>query len=451
MVCQIKNTCGWVAVSVGILWVGVNGFTSSNRNNVGRSAIIRRSASTSSSSSSKHSLAPLESLSPLDMESLFKMSLPQNGASPLSDVQSEKQRQFELKLGKVMDTLKKDYPDILKSDPDYSIYDDEIDVIDPSGVKLHSLKNYKGFFSLMHTVVSMFYCPQESRIQFKLAYDWARKSIRVSWNVVLRPRLHIGNNNDLYINGISVYEMNTQSGLLTQHRVEHLLINNAPVTEAEGIFVTIRNMATNGESGKEGIPALNTNSRTSTINHATANIKAEFRSFTNFNGRPTSILFSAAQDNGMEDKKNVKHPLFDQKAFDAKNKSRAKFGLKPISPTEFVEIESQVLELEKVQETKANQWRSAAELASEGNKKKGSSWKDKMLGGLLKDTCESNYDCVRPEVCCDLGFKKTCCASGQKIMNSFRPDNGMLPVPVVASKYPRGGPDGIPDSIPNNY
>ena len=31
---------------------------------------------------------------------------------------------------------------------------------------------------------------------------------------------------------------------------------------------------------------------------------------------------------------------------------------------------------------------------------------------VFESTCSSNYDCDRPEVCCDFGFKKVCCTSG---------------------------------------
>jgi len=438
----IRNGLG-VAVSVGILWVGVNGFTSSGRNEFAKKHSITRRSVSASSTSLERQTAALESLSPQDLDSLFLMSLPQNGVSPLSEPPNEKRQQFELKLGKVLDTLKKDYPDILTVDPDFSIYDEDIEVIDPAGVKLHSLTNYKGFFRLLHTVVSLFYCPQKSGIVFRQSYDWARKNIRVSWNVVLTPRLNIGGNNELHVDGISVYEMNEASGLLTQHRVEHLLINNAPVLEPQGIFVSMRNLAKKKE-GPEGVPVLNTH--TSSIN-PTANMKLEFRQFkNNFPGRPKSMLFSAAPDNSdKQNSHNMKHPLFDQKAFDAKNKSRLRFGLKPLSPTEFVEIESQVSEMDKVQQTKAARWRSAADMAATQDKKK-TPWKDKLLGGMFKDTCESNYDCKRPEVCCDLGFKKMCCASGQKVINGI-PVGSMAPVPVVAGQYPKGGPDGMTDNF----
>jgi len=39
------------------------------------------------------------------------------------------------------------------------------------------------------------------------------------------------------------------------------------------------------------------------------------------------------------------------------------------------------------------------------------------LAVVFQDTCESNYDCDRPEVCCDFGYKKMCCSSGQMTKN----------------------------------
>ena len=248
-------------------------------------------------------------------------------------------------------------------------------------MKLHHLKNYKGFFSLLHTVVNLFYCIEQSGLTFRLSYDWARKNIRVSWNASLTPRAIMGGiKNQLHVDGISVYEIDRESGLLTEHRVEQLLVNNAPVMEPQGIFVTVRNLAT---EGPESIPVL------STSNHG--NTVFEFRrpsmiGFGDNNHRQSSSLFSQSDDSSSES-----HPMFDQKAFDAKNQSRKKFGLKPLSPSEFV-----------------------------------------------------NFDCQRPEVCCDLGLKKMCCSSGQNIVDGIRGrQTQMAPVPVVAGRYPRGGPNGM--------
>ena len=304
-------------------------------------------------------------------------------------------------------------------------------------MKLHHLKNYKGFFSLLHTVVNLFYCIEQSGLTFRLSYDWARKNIRVSWNASLTPRAIMGGiKNQLHVDGISVYEIDRESGLLTEHRVEQLLVNNAPVLEPQGIFVTVRNLAT---EGPESIPVLSSSS-----NHG-GNTVFEFQrpSIVGFgnNHHQRSLLFSQGDDSSSSES----HPMFDQKAFDAKNQSRKKFGLKPLSPSEFVEIEREVAEMDKLQRAKAASW-TAAETANRQPNKKEKSPFAKMFGNIFDDTCESNFDCQRPEVCCDLGFKKMCCSSGQKIVDGIRGrQTQMAPVPVVAGRYPRGGPDGMTD------
>eukprot|EP00985_Skeletonema_marinoi_P031135 scaffold36370_cov161-Skeletonema_marinoi.AAC.2 len=48
--------------------------------------------------------------------------------------------------------------------------------------------------------------------------------------------------------------------------------------------------------------------------------------------------------------------------------------------------------------------------------------------GLFEDTCESNYDCSRPEVCCDFGFQRRCCDGG-KTAKSLYGEYALIPVP----------------------
>merc|ERR1719223_177638 len=259
---------GIVFTSVLVFGVSVSlGFTSSPRSYI-PSHVITQATTAKTTSAAVEPILSLESSHPDDILALADYH-PQNGASPLEKNICEEQRQFELKLGKALDILRKDYPKILTEDPDYSIYHNNIEVIDPSGVKLHHLKNYKGFFSLLHTVVNLFYCIEQSGLTFRLSYDWARKNIRVSWNASLTPRAIMGGiKNQLHVDGISVYEIDRESGLLTEHRVEQLLVNNAPVLEPQGIFVTVRNLAT---EGPESIPVLSSSS-----NHG-GNTVFEFR------------------------------------------------------------------------------------------------------------------------------------------------------------------------------
>jgi len=173
---------------------------------------------------------------------------------PLVKDITDERKEYELNLGKALDTLRSDYPKIFESCPvsviiykvtfltyvkDFSIYHQSLEVIDPSGVTLHGLNNYKNFFRVLRGIVSFFYCADKSNLTFRLVYDWARSSIRVAWHVTLIPKaIYGGVRNPLYVDGVSVYETNN-IGVITQHRVEHLLLNDKPAMTPNGIFHAI--------------------------------------------------------------------------------------------------------------------------------------------------------------------------------------------------------------------
>ena len=72
----------------------------------------------------------------------------------------------------------------------------------------------------------------------------------------------------------------------------------------------------------------------------------------------------------------------------------------------------------------------------------------KLMGNVLEDTCESNYDCESPEVCCDFGFKKMCCSSGLRVLDGPpRSRYGeYAEVPVIANPGPN-----YPPNPPSRY
>ena len=112
----------------------------------------------------------------------------------------------------------------------------------------------------------------------------------------------------------------------------------------------------------------------------------------------------------------------------------------PLTEEEFMEIELQVRQMDAEQKQRAQAMSQAAATAKQ--EKKGSSFVEKLFGNVLKDTCESNWDCERPEVCCDFGFKKMCCSSGSLVANGV-PQLALVPVPVDI------GPPRNPE--PRNY
>ena len=88
------------------------------------------------------------------------------------------QKEFDINLGRAMDTLKTDYPVLLTKNPQWHIYHPDLEVIDPTGVSLHGLENYKMAFGFIHGFVNLFYCAEKSGLVLRVIYDQARKCIR---------------------------------------------------------------------------------------------------------------------------------------------------------------------------------------------------------------------------------------------------------------------------------
>lgn len=164
--------------------------------------------------------------------------------------------------------------------------------------------------------------------------------------------------------------------------------------------------------------------------------------------RSTSLFAWDASSDQFEDKSS--YPGLDWDAFDTKNKSRKKWGLKPLTPDEFLELDQQVKSLETQQKQKQASAVAAAKMSkdNEGRQK----FVDRLFGNIMKDTCESNYDCQRPEVCCDFGFKKQCCSSGMFVGKSAYSREGqlaMVPVPVSNKDKPNQYPPN--NDLPRHY
>jgi len=57
---------------------------------------------------------------------------------------------------------------------------------------------------------------------------------------VLVPKVVGNKKNALYVDGISIYKMDSKSGKIVEHKVENMLINNIPVRPPYGILSTLR-------------------------------------------------------------------------------------------------------------------------------------------------------------------------------------------------------------------
>jgi len=167
---------------------------------------------------------------------------------------ADERAQFNMNLGKAMDTLRKDMPDILRKSPDFSIYHDQIIAVDPSGVRLQGLDKYKSSFAFIQTFVSFWFMVDHSKIQFRMVYDFCRSSIKLSWHVVLLPKMDFaGNVKPVFLDGISTYDLDASTGKIVKHEISNLSINNNSVVPPYNVFSLIASQQYKGQGVQVGV------------------------------------------------------------------------------------------------------------------------------------------------------------------------------------------------------
>jgi hypothetical protein len=137
---------------------------------------------------------------------------------------------------------------------DFTIYHDEISVVDPSGLQLRGLNNYKSSFKILQSIIGVFYNTEKSSSQYRMVYDFSRSSIRISFHVILVPKVVGNRRNALYVDGISVYKMDWQ-GNIAEHRIENLMMNNIPVRPPYGVLTELLRPISSLQGGPAGVPA----------------------------------------------------------------------------------------------------------------------------------------------------------------------------------------------------
>ena len=444
-------------------------------------------------------------------QSASSSTTPPPPGSPLSEV-VDSQQKFELSLGRAVDALKTDYPQLLTKNPTWKIYHAQLEVIDPTGVTMRGLENYKVAFGFVHGVVRWFYCEEQSNMsRCRVGYDWARRCIRyvilsihvffslsyrvlfscmpspsrsthyyyhispqpnknsyrVSWNVELVPKMiYGGTRNTLHVDGISEYQLDRESGLITEHRVTHLLINDQAVRPANGIFNALKEFAGTGQGqvDPEGVPVFSSDGgkrggeeygiaaaahgsllswedmkfvEFQTTQHSSSSSRSVLSLFSSPNDSTASISSSSSPD-GMGYTTSTTTTMYDLDALQRKNASRKKFGKPPLTPEEYLAIEEEVRAMDTTNKKKAAYLAEQLAAARKNKKEKEDSFLSNIFGGVFKNGCESNFDCERPQVCCDVGFKRICCSNGLGIVDGIpveRYERGLLRVPLPNDNY----------------
>jgi hypothetical protein len=260
----------------------------------------------------------------------------------------------------------------------------------------------------------------------------------------------------LHVDGISEYYLDRDSGLITEHKVTHLLINDQAVRPVNGIFRALAEISP-VDHDPEGVPVLSS-SRSSLSSSSWEDLNmVKFQTWNPFQSHyhppmAKSLFFSNPNEQAMHLPDSAAaaaaaaansdphtHVLsYDSDAFQRKNASRKKFGMPPLTPEEFIKIEEEVRAMDAMNKKKASYLAEKLAQQNTDKKKKEDSFLSNIFGGVFKNGCESNFDCERPQVCCDVGFKKICCSNGLGIVDGIPVENyerGLLRVPLPNDNY----------------
>ena len=99
--------------------------------------------------------------------------------------------------------------------------------------------------TFFQTFIKFWFKPS-SRLQYRMVYDFCRSSIRVSWNLVLIPKL---GGRPVFLDGVSHYKLDASSGKIIEHKIENLVMNNMDVAPPYGIFSLLQQ-----DTGRQPVP-----------------------------------------------------------------------------------------------------------------------------------------------------------------------------------------------------
>lgn len=136
--------------------------------------------------------------------------------------------EFELGLGRCIETLRADFPEFMERELVWDIYAQDVEVRDPSGVQLQGLTNYKKVFALVR--VFRRFLIDDASVTYKLRYDWGQRRIIVSWWSQWTAR---GARKAAFVDGISYFYVN-DDGKIARHEIDNVVVNSDPLMPPYG-------------------------------------------------------------------------------------------------------------------------------------------------------------------------------------------------------------------------
>ena len=337
------------------------------------------------------------------------------------------ENEYQLNLGRAIDTLRRDYPSMLRDEPDFSIFSPNIRLCDKDRC-LEGLNAYTRVFDVLRFMRNTTMVHDE--IGTRVVVEDG--TIRVRWNARLTMSTPFGslpfiNNRDeagrpiVFVDGVSAYEVN-ETGFIFSHRLEDVEVTPPELQGA----VDLALFAWPGgfTPPVAAVPSL-------------------------FTPTTDALAFSVGSGGGgLSLNEDHMEPNVARAATTPplRRRSAELRAPAPLATAGETPMERAARERAEDAEMVAQRRR--------GAKGGGANLFSNLLNTVAPQQCESNYDCEAPLVCCDLIVASVCCSSGMMIGPPQRAVPQMqrqeIPVPVDDDNFPpRGGAYGPGNGFPS--
>jgi len=310
----------------------------------------------------------------------------------LEDSDRKGASEFELNLGKCIDTLNADVPQFAEREMDWDIYDKDVEMSDPSGPRLHGIDAYKRFFGTVRALRAFMFDKVE--VSMKLRYDWSGKRIIVRWHsqwIMKGAVPGLPSREPAYIDAVSYFHLNDQ-GLIVKHLLDQVMFNGDEVaTDYAAGYLGLNEYAVSGLYGR--VPVAYTPGAGSALKFRDAS-KDISKLFVGMTGSALTMQSAIAG------------------------------GMLPASSTD--------------SDTDSSDQTSGSTKKGKNLRRSTPPWR------RLPGSCDGMWDCMSPEQCCDFKFAKFCCTGGSmipafRLPDKLRPSNPepqLIPIPIPAGRGP---------------
>jgi hypothetical protein len=347
-----------------------------------------------------------------------------NGPAPLGP---NGPSEYQLNLGKAIDTLRVDHPRLFTHAPDLSIFTEDVQLHDTTGVRLRGKPQYERAFGMLRFIKRA--ALQQVEVTHRMVVH--EQTIRMRWTakVWLRdPNLDKMGMGQIqaklvYLDGVSVYSLNDK-GIIYRHRLENVVLRNS------GQTANVANLVFAWPGAK--VPEL-ANSFFRTLDAALPAGLHGLASTSADDGAPRVVIEPIP----------IPAPLVPPPGKGRRHGVPYASIEEPATETPMQRAARERAEMAEEKERRIRQ----AKAKEPPPKRAAFPFNPFALGAPQQ--CESSYDCEAPMVCCDLIVASVCCTGGMMIPTKSpqqRLQEQMIPIPVERDRPNPGA--GLPPNYP---